>query len=294
MITTSIIFGANGQDGYYLNKILLEKGHHVIGISRTGNWLKGNVADKQFVDQIIKEYKPQFIFHLAANSVISHETLFDNHEAISTGTLNILESVKNHSKHTKVFISGTGLQFQNQGLPINESTPFEASSAYSISRIHSVYAARYFRSLGLQVYIGYFFGHDSPLRTERHISGYIVSKAIQIRKGEINQFEVGDPSVKKEWLFAGDAVEAVWILLNQENIHEAIIGSGILHSISEWADYCFKYLDLEYSNYLISKNNYPSTYHVLNSDPSLMKSLGWSPKVSIKELAELMVHSKLV
>ena len=143
----AIIFGANGQDGFYLSGLLEQKGIKVIGVSRSGNFLKTNIADFAEVAELIKSSAPDFVFHLAANSTTRHDAIFENHETISTGTFNILEAVRLHSPTTKVFISGSGLQFENKNLPIKESDPFEARDAYSVSRIQSVHAARYFRRL---------------------------------------------------------------------------------------------------------------------------------------------------
>ena len=169
----AIIFGANGQDGYYLNKLLHKQGIVVIGISRKGDFLKLDISNYEEVSIFIKEEQPDYVFHLAANSTTRHDALFENHQTIVTGTLNILESVKQFSPHTKVFISGSGLQFFNDGNPIKETDPFAANDAYSVSRIQSVYAARYYKSLGIKVYVGYFFNHDSPLRSERHVTKMI-------------------------------------------------------------------------------------------------------------------------
>src|SRR6202008_1963773 len=108
------------------------------------------------VSKLIEEQKPDFIFHLAANSTTRHDALFENHATISTGSFNILEAVKNYSPQTKVFISGSGLQFVNADKPIKETDAFEARDPYSVSRIHSVYAARYYRRLGVKAYVGYF------------------------------------------------------------------------------------------------------------------------------------------
>ena len=107
-------------------------------VSRSGNSVKVDVADIQEVKVLIRNYKPDYVFHLAANSTTRHEALFENHAAISTGTLNILESVKNVNPSSKVFISGSGLQFKNEGNPIKETDPFEARDAYSVSRIHTL------------------------------------------------------------------------------------------------------------------------------------------------------------
>ena len=166
---TVIIFGANGQDGYYLSELYRRQGCEVLGISRTGDWLRGDVASFELVEELVRSRKPDVIFHLAATSTTHHDALFENHKTIGTGTLNILEAVYRWHPGCKVFLTGSGLQFTNRGEPIYETDPFDASSAYSVERIHSVYSARYFRTLGVRVYVGYLFHHESPLRKPTHI-----------------------------------------------------------------------------------------------------------------------------
>ena len=138
---TAIILGVNGQDGYYLSQLLQQMEFSVIGISR--NESNTDIRSYESVAELVKTTTPHYIFHLAANSTTRHDALFENHATISTGTFNILEAVKNFSPLTKVFISGSGLQFVNMDKPIKESDSFEARDPYSVSRIHSVYAARY-------------------------------------------------------------------------------------------------------------------------------------------------------
>ena len=143
---TCIIFGASGQDGFYLDELLQKLHYSVIRISRKMGDLKGTIVDYLFVETIIKQLQPKYVFHFAANSTTHHRALFENHESISTGTLNVLEAVRLHCPTTKVFLSGSAMQFKNEGFPISEQTPFEASSPYSVARIQSVYAARYYRN----------------------------------------------------------------------------------------------------------------------------------------------------
>ena len=132
-------------------------------ISRKGNAVHGDVSDYGFVERKIKEYQPSHIFHFAATSTTQHHALFENHQTICTGTLNILEALKLHCPNARVFISGSAMQFRNIGLPIDEQTAFEGSSPYAVSRIQSAYSARYCRAkCGVRVYVGYFFNHDSP------------------------------------------------------------------------------------------------------------------------------------
>lgn len=286
---TALIMGANGQDGFYLNQLLLEKGIEVIGISRTGNFLNIDISDFAVIKETISKYQPQYIFHLAANSTTSHYALFDNHKAIGTGTINILESVKEVSPHTKVFLSGSGLQFINKELPIKETDEFEASSAYSVTRIHSVYVARYYRTLGLKIYVGYFFNHESPRRTERHISKMIAEAVKRIRNGSNEIIEIGDMTVKKEWTFAGDIMKGVLTLIEQENIFETVIGSGIGYSIEEYIQKCFQFIGKESEPFVKQKENFTAQYRQLISDPSTIFSLGWKPETDFYGLVKLML-----
>ena len=196
----AIIFGANGQDGVFLSNLLKEKDIEVLGVSRSTGDFRGDIADNVFVEALIKNHKPDYIFHFAANSTTRHEALFDNHQAISTGTLNILESVRLHCPIAKVFLSGSAMQFQNENTPIDEQTPFEASSPYSIARIQSIYAGRYYRAtFGLAVYCGYLFNHDSPHRSERHVNQKIVSAVKRIENGSNEVLELGNIDVEKEF-----------------------------------------------------------------------------------------------
>jgi GDPmannose 4,6-dehydratase len=284
----AIIFGANGQDGFYLTKLLYEKSIEVIAVSRNENFVQIDITNFTEVGMIIKDIQADYIFHLAANSTTRHDALFENHQTIATGTLNILEAVKQFSRHTKVFISGSGLQFLNTGNPIKETDQFEANDAYSISRIQSVYAARYFRSLGVKTYVGYFFNHDSPLRSERHVTKMISEAAKRIAAGSNEKLEIGDMSVIKEWSFAGDIVQGIWLLVNQDKIFEANISSGEGHSIKEWIEECFKIVGKDYKNYVVENNNFKSSYKKLISDNTLIKSLGYKPNVSFRELAKMM------
>lgn len=285
----AVIFGANGQDGFYLSQLLEAQNVDVIGVSRSGDFVKGNVADYEFVEEIIKSHQPDYVFHLAANSTTRHNALFENHETISTGTINILEAVYRHNPETKIFLSGSAMQFENNGSPIDENTPFASLSPYAVSRIQSVYAGRYYRSLGLKVYVGYFFNHDSPLRTEQHVNQKIALAAKTVAEGENVNFEIGDITVKKEFNFAGDLMEAIWILVNQNDIFEAVIGSGEEHSIEEWLDLCFKNFDKNWREFVTIKSEFRAEYKVLVSNPKLIKSLGWQPKTSIEELAKMML-----
>ena len=281
----AIIFGASGQDGFYLKQLLRRESVETIGVARSGNGVIGDVSDRSFVDELIKTHCPDYVFHLAANSTTRHAAVFDNHAAICTGTINILEAVYRHCTQSKVFLSGSAMQFENDGTSIDEKTAFAPLSPYAVSRIHSVYAGRYYRSLPLKVYIGYFFNHDSPQRKPSHINKKI---ALAVRNGEA--IEIGDITVKKEFNFAGDMMEAVWCLVNQEDIFEAVVGSGKAYSIEEWLDLCFTRVNKNWRDYVTIRENFKPEYQVLVSNPGLINSLGWQPKVDIHDLARMMVE----
>lgn len=284
---TAIIFGANGQDGFYLANLLRRHDVETVKISRSGGDLIGDVADWDFVEKTIKRFQPEYIFHLAANSTTAHEAVFDNHRAISTGTLNILEAVYRHGRNAKVFLSGSAMQFQNDGAPIDENTNFAALSPYAVSRIQTVYAARYYRLLGLKIYVGYFFNHDSPRRGAAHVNQKIARAA---KNGA--PLELGDIGVCKEFNFAGDVVKAVWLLVNQDQVDEAVIGSGKAHGIEEWLELCFAAADRDWREYVTIVKDYTPEYKILVSNPALINSLGWRAQTDIEDLAKMMMEQE--
>ena len=285
---TAIIFGSGGQDGYYLTRLLHEMNCNVVGISRKKN-ISYNITDYSSVSSLIKDNQPDFVFHLAANSTTRHDALFENHQTIATGTLNILEAVKKFSPLTKVFISGSGLQFKNEGNPIKETDPFEARDAYSVSRIQSVYASRYYRTLGIKSYVGYFFNHDSPKRTERHMTKKIAEAAKRIATGSKERLEIGNIDVIKEYGYAGDIVKGIWTLVCQEKITEANISTGQGYSIKDWLIECFTQVNKNWEDHIVIKKKFVPDYKKLLSDPSLIFSLGWKPQISFHELALMMM-----
>lgn len=284
-----LIFGADGQDGFYLRKLCHKKSFETLPLSRNSVPLACNVMYLSEVEAVIKNYQPHIIFNFAANSSTRHEVLFENHETIATGTLNILESAWKYCRQAKVFIVGSGVQFLNTGMPISETDPFQASSPYAISRIQSVYAARYYRQLGLKTYVGYLFHHESPLRSSRHVSMKVAQAARRIAEGSTEFIEIGDATVEKEWAFAEDIVQGMMTLILQDDIHEAVIGSGQYHSIQEWIELCFSSLNLNWRKYVREQPEFSSEYQRLVSNPSTMRQLGWFPTVGITELARIMV-----
>jgi GDPmannose 4,6-dehydratase len=232
------------------------------------------------------------LFHIAANSTTHHDALFENHETISTGTLNVLEAVRRHCTKAKVFITGSGIQFKSTGNPISENDEFEANSPYSVARIQSVYAARYYRSLGHKIYVGYLFHHESPFRKPNHISKMISLAAQRIANGSNEIIELGDISVEKEWAFSGDVVKGIFTLIEQDKVFEATIGSGQTYTIKDWLQQCFKLIGKDWRNYISIKKKFTPEYKRLVSNPETINSLGWFPTHTFNELAKLMMKHK--
>jgi GDPmannose 4,6-dehydratase len=261
----------------------------VIGVSPANCAVQGDVADYALVERIVADSQPLFIFHLAAVSTTRHDALFANHAAISTGTLNILEAVKRHCPACKVFITGSGVQFKNTGKPICETDEFDANSPYSVARIHTVYAARYYRTLGIRAYVGYLFHHESPFRGPSHISKMIADAVRRIAADSDEKITIGDISVKKEWTFAGDVVEGMLVLLSQDKVFEATIGSGIGYTIENWLAVCFDLIGKNWKDYVVFREGFKPEYSVLVSNPSTMNQLGWRPKVDFRQLAKMMI-----
>lgn len=285
----ALVFGVGGQDGHYLSLACHKRGIEVIGVDICGSHVQGSVADYEFVKRVVQQQVPDYIFHLAAKSTTKHDALFDNHQIISTGTLNILESARLFSPQTKIFIAESGLLFKNSGNPISETDTFEALSPYAVARIQSVYASRYYRTLGLRVYNGYLFHHESPLRPANHVSKLISLFVQNVARGCSEKIELGDIFVEKEWSFAGDIVEGILTLIEQDTIFETVIGSGKSYSIKDWLERCFCLIGKDWRDFVVIKDAFVPEYKRLVSNPQTIFSLGWMPKVSFSQLAQMMV-----
>lgn len=289
-MSKAIIFGSNGQDGYYLRRLLESEKVETIGVSRsTPTDIVGSVADYTLVSELLKKEKPDYIFHLAANSSTRHDALWNNHDAIATGTVNILESAYQYSNKSKVFLSGSGLQFENKNLPIDEDARLVATSPYVVARNYSLFAARYYRSLGLKVFFGFLFNHDSPQRGKRHVAQKIADYCKHIQEHS-EKLPLGNIDVKKEWAYAGDVVRAMWTLINQDNEFEVIIGSGSSHSIKEWLEVCFNKIGRDWRQHIDINTDFVPEYETLVSNPKRLMSLGWQPQVNFYRLAEMMMN----
>jgi len=286
----AIIFGDSGQDSFYMKQLLKSKNIKVYGFSRSGQ-TNCNIANYESVSQIIKKIQPKYIFQFAAVSNTSHEKIWDNFDAITKGSINVLESVRLYSQKTKVFIPGSALQLQNSGKAISESNPLINCDVYSMCRNQSLQTARYYKKLGLNVYYGFLFNHDSFLRSSNHLTQKIASFCRDI-KSQTTKLKLGALDMKREWNYAGDVVEGIWTFVNQENSFEIIIGSGQAYSVEEWLKTCFNIIGEDWRNHVEVIPNFQAKNNVLYSNPSLLKSFGWQPKVSMNELASKMINNE--
>lgn len=292
----ALIFGVNGQDGFYLKKLLENNLIDTIGISRSNSEFLGDVCNYPFVLNVIKKYRPKYIFNFAATSSISHEFALENHNTISQGTLNILEGCRLYSPKSKIFLAGSGLQFENKNLPINEKTKFCGNSIYSVSRIQTVYMSRFYRDkFGLKIYFGYLFNHDSSLRSVKHVNmkiiDFVKNNDINIKKG--NKLELGNIDNKKEFGFSGDIVNAIWKFINQDEVFEIVIGTGKAYSISDWLNISFSFINKDWKDYVIHDKTTNLISDILVSEPSKINLLGWTPKIDISKLAQIMYENKI-
>jgi GDPmannose 4,6-dehydratase len=278
----AIITGANGQDGFYLTKLLHFYNVEVIPIASDSGI---DLSQRFVVQDLVDSAQPDFIFHLAAKSTLDHAYAAANHEIIAQGSFNLLDAALKFAPNCRVFLAGSAYQFKNEGNPIKETDSWDTDSVYCAARGYSKLLADAYRARGLMTYFGYFFHHESPKRGADHISQRI-AKAARNRTG----IEIGDPSVIKEWTFSQDAMEAVWALVNQDAIFDANIGTGIGHSIAKFASFCYAVQGLHLEDYIKIPKNYIAPYRTLTCNPERIFSIGWTPRVNLQELSQRMVY----
>ncbi len=290
MAGKAVVFGASGQDGYYLIEQLARRGVEAVGVSRAGEGRRGDVARLGDVEAILRDVRPQQIFHLAARSTTRHDALFENHGTISTGTLNVLECARRDCPDARVFITGSGVQFRNDGAPIDEETPFEASSPYAVARIQSVYAARYYRSLGLKAYVGYLFHHDSPRARRQpleraHRRRGPAHRRRQPRGAGAGRCLGGQGVDLRRRRDRGDAGAALpdrrlrgGDRVRRRLLRRAVAGTLLRRRGPPLADH------------VRLKPGFRAEYQRLVSRPDRLKALGWSPAVGFDQLAAMMMR----
>ena len=289
-----LITGASGQDSWYLQRLLGKLGVPFTLIGRQAPHNSVAINAQGQVTELIKAIKPSHIFHLAAQSSTRHEHLFRNHEAIVEGTTCILEACRTECPSARVFIAGSGLQFENLGQPIPENANFAATSAYACARIQSVYLGRYFREkFQLPVFVGYLFGHESPRRPDGFSSRMLVNAALEAQRDPTYQCEVGNAAVIREFGYAADIVLGMWQLCNQplndQTVWEANICTGVGLSLAQWAAIAFGLLGLDSAKHLRESQNFLPDYAALVGLPGRVSDVGWNAQVNAQSLCRLML-----
>ena len=288
-----LILGSRGQDGHYLTEHCKARGDEVLGLSRTTHPLACDVGDLAQVESAVRSFAPDQVYLLAARSS-TREGLYAEHQrTIVEGTRHLLSTIEQLRPQARVFVAGSALQFENHGAPIDETTLFAASSSYALARIMATWTARYFRSRGLAVRVGFLFHHESPLRPAAHIAQHVATVARRIAAGSRERLALGAPEVAREWTFAGDVARAMTRGLEQDHEDEVVIGSGEAHTLGEWAASCFLACGLDWREHTDVLSGYTPEYEKLVSNPSRLLGLGWRKAVELEELAHRMVSSGL-
>ncbi len=279
----AIIFGANGQDGYYLSQILKREGVEVIAFGRK----ECDVGVQGYVCHQIAQHKPDYIFQLAATSTTSHDALWSNHKSIVDGSVNILDAVKRFCPKAKVWLAGSILQLTRVGSGTIFSMLPGNASAYAAQRNASVAYARYYRSIGIDAYVGYLSYHDSPRRGPNHLAKRIAMEAIEVGMGPKAYMTLRDPLDEKEFNYAGDMMEAVWAQVNSPH-YEAVLGSGVAHTIWDYARACMKAVSPNDSKCRIKQEfTREGAVRQVTQDKRFQHHF----KTSLSDLAALMVSS---
>ncbi|PIT83943.1 GDP-mannose 4,6-dehydratase [Candidatus Micrarchaeota archaeon CG10_big_fil_rev_8_21_14_0_10_45_29] len=315
---TALITGITGQDGSYLSEFLAKKDYKVIGMVRRNSSVEnrgridnlpadvrgkivleyGDLQDMQSMVRLLKQYAPDEVYNLASQShvKISFEQPVLTAQVTAIGALNLLEAIRISDVNCKFYQASSSEMFgKAEESPQNEQTKFHPRSPYAISKVFAHMAAiNYRESYGMFNACGILFNHESPRRGENFVTRKISIQANRIKRGEAKELLLGNLDAKRDWGFAGDYVEAMWMMLNHEKADEFVIATGQSHSVGEFCEIAFSHLGLNYKDYVKSDPKYmrPADVNTLVGDASkAKKELGWEPKVSFEQLVKLMVDA---
>lgn len=329
----ALIFGVTGQDGAYLSEFLLKKGYEVHGVRRrasTNNIGRltervdvshlvlhyGDVTDAANVQKILKEVQPHEVYNLSAQSNvhISFQLPTSTAQCVAIGTLNILEAIRalGFEKETRFYQASTSELFGgSKTIPQCEETPFVPRSPYAISKLFAYWTTVNYRdSYGMYACNGILFNHESPLRGDSFVTRKITQAIANITYGQQDVLKLGNLYAQRDWGFAGDYVEAMWLMLQQEAPKDYVVGTGVTRSVKSFAEQCCQYvgIDLEWQGEGINEVGIdrntgkviievdPSLYRptevdLLLCDPTkVYEELQWSPRCSFKELISMMME----
>ncbi|HVV17161.1 MAG TPA: GDP-mannose 4,6-dehydratase [Polyangia bacterium] len=321
MTKRALITGISGQDGSYLAELLLSKGYDVYGVIRRSSsfnterldriyqdphvpdyrlrLLYGDLDDASSLNRALRTVKPDEIYNLGAQSHV--RVSFDVPEytasTVGLGTLRLLEAIRESGldKSVRFYQASSSEMFGGAKPPQSESTPFEPRSPYACAKVFAHQLCQNYReAYGMFICCGILFNHESPRRGIPFVTRKITRAAARIRHGLDKKLYLGNLDAKRDWGFAGDYVEAMWMMLQQPKPDDYVVATGESHSVREVLDISFGALDLDWSKFVEIDPRYfrPTEVDHLHGDPSkAQKVLGWKPKVSFKQLIEMMVRA---
>lgn len=311
---TALICGIRGQDGSYLAKLLLNKGYEVWGTSRdidSGNFnnlnflrvqnkvrlISMNTTDFISVFRVINEISPDEIYNLSGQSSVglSFDQPKETIESIVLGMLNILEVVRENKKMVRIYHAGSSECFGNtKNKPANENTPFEPLSPYAIAKTTASMLVKNYRSAyGMHVSNGILFNHESVLRPERFVTQKILHTAKRIYQGSGERLSLGRIDIARDWGWAPEYVEAMWIMLQQDNPDDYVIATGVTTTLEDYVSQVFDFYNLDWKDYVSHSKALVRPLDIQNShaDPSKAeKILGWSASVKMPDLIEKLIQ----
>jgi len=310
----ALITGITGQDGSYLAELLLAKGYEVHGIIRRSSTFStgriehlydrlhlhyGDVTDGSGLYSLLRKVQPTEVYNLAAQSHVRVSFDQPSYTASATGlgTLALLEAVRDVAQAARVYQASSSEQFGNEPAPQSEATAFRPRSPYACAKAFAHHiAVNYRESYGLHVSCGILFNHESPRRGETFVTRKIARAAAQIAKGFQADVTLGNIDARRDWGFAGDYVEAMWLMLQQDTPDDYVIATGECHSVEEFGELAFAGVGLNFQKHVRFDSRYyrPAEVDELRGDASkAMAVLGWKPRVSFPELVRMMVAAEM-
>lgn len=314
----ALICGVSGQDGSYLSKVLLEKGYEVYGGSRDAQanrftnleklkvkdsikLISINPHDFRSVLQSIMMIQPDEVYNLSGQSSVglSFKQPVETLDSIILGTINLLESIRFSKLPIKFYSAGSSECFGDTTEDVaNEETPFRPRSPYAVAKSTSFWqVANYREAYNLFACTGVLFNHESPLRGDGFVTTKIISAACRIFNGSNEKLVLGNIEVERDWGWAPDYVEAMWLMLQHNIPDDYVIATGVTHKLRNFIDIAFKELGLNWEDHvIIDKNLYrPTDLKVGRADPSKAKTvLGWHPICSFEQIIKNMIADKLL
>jgi GDPmannose 4,6-dehydratase len=311
----ALITGISGQDGSYLAELLLKKGYNVFGMVRRSSvdryeriahildqvtLLQGDLLDQSSVTQAIKDSNADEVYNLAAQSFVptSWNQPVLTGEFTALGVTRMLESIEEVNPKIKFYqASSSEMYGKVRETPQNENTPFYPRSPYGVAKVYGHYiTVNYRESYDLFAVSGILFNHESPRRGFEFVTRKISDAVARIKLGMAKEVRLGNLDSKRDWGFAGDYVEMMWLMLQQQKAEDFVIGTGETHSVRDACEAAFNHAGLDWKQFVkVDKEFFrPADVDLLVADPSKAKRLlGWTPKVSFTELMEMMVDADL-